>query len=38
MTNETKLVKDVFKDYEARGNILNCEIVNINIFKKTNKL
>lgn len=38
MTNEAKLVKDVFKDYESRGNILGCEIVNISIFKKSNKL
>ena len=33
MTNETKLVKQVFRDYEARGKILECEIVNVNIFK-----
>ena len=38
MTNEAKLVKDVFKDYESRGNILKAEILNINMFKKTNKL
>ncbi len=38
MTNEAKLVKDVFRDYESRGNILNAEILNINMFKKTNKL
>ena len=33
-----KKVKDVFKDYEAKGNIQECEIKNINMFKKTNKL
>lgn len=38
MTNETKKVKDVFKDYEEKGKITECEIVNINIFKKSNKL
>ena len=38
MTNETKLVKDVFKDYEARGNILDCVITNVSIFKKSSKL
>ena len=38
MTNEAKKVKDVFKDYEAKGNILECEITNVSIFKKSNKL
>ena len=38
MTNEVKLVKDVFKDYESKGNILECEIVNVSIFKKSSKL
>jgi len=38
MTNETKLVKQVFKDYETRGKIPECEIANVSIFKKTNKL
>ena len=38
MTNEAKKVKDVFKDYEANGNIQECEIVNVSIFKKSNKL
>lgn len=38
MTNEAKKVKDVFKDYEAKGNILECEIANVSIFKKSNKL
>ncbi len=38
MTNEAKKVKDVFKDYDAKGNILECDILNVNIFKKSNKL
>ena len=38
MTNETKKVKDVFKDYEAKGNILECDILNVSMFKKSNKL
>ena len=38
MTNEAKLVKDVFKDYDSKGNILNCIIINVSIFKKSNKL
>lgn len=38
MANEAKLVKQVFKDYESRGHILECEITNVNIFKKSNKL
>ena len=38
MTNETKLVKEVFKDYESRGSILECQILNVSIFKKSNKL
>lgn len=38
MTNEAKLVKDVFKDYDTKGSILECEITNVSIFKKSNKL
>ncbi len=38
MTNEAKIVKQVFKDYDARGRILECEIVNVSIFKKSSKL
>ena len=38
MGNELKKVKDVFKDYETKGNILECEIVNVNIYKKTSKI
>lgn len=38
MENVAKKVKDVFKDYEAKGNILECEIVNVNIFKKSSKI
>ncbi len=32
------VVKDVFKDYEEQGNILDAKIENINLFKKSNKL
>lgn len=38
MANEAKLVRQVFKDYESKGHILECEITNVNIFKKSNKL
>ncbi len=38
MANETKQVKQVFKDYDSRGKILDCEIINISLFKKSNKL
>ena len=33
-----KYVKDVFVDYIVDNNLINCEIENINLFKKTNKL
>ena len=38
MTNEVKLIKEVFKDYDSKSKILESEIVNVNIFKKSNKL
>ena len=38
MTNETKTVKQVFKDLDTRSNILECEIKNVSLFKKTNKI
>ena len=40
MTNELKLVKDVFKDYAANSNskVLECSIKSVNIFKKSSKL
>lgn len=38
MTNDIKLVKDVFKDYDSKGDILNCQIVNVSIYKKSSKL
>ena len=38
MENDAKKVKDVFKDYEAKGNIQECEITNISMFKKTSKI
>ena len=31
-------VKDVFKDYEKQGNILETQIENINLFKKSKKI
>ena len=31
-------IKDVFKDYNEDNNLINAEIVNINLFKKSNKL
>ena len=33
-----KYVKDVFVDYTVENNLINSEIENINLFKKTNKL
>ncbi len=38
MTENKKIVKDVFKDFDSKGHILECEILNVNLFKKTNKL
>jgi len=38
MTNETKTVKQVFKDLDTRSNILECEIKNVSLFKKSNKI
>ncbi len=38
MTNEAKLIKDVFSDFQSKGRILNCFITGVNIFKKSNKL
>ena len=38
MNEAIKKIKDIFVDYKADTNILNCEIKNINIFKKTNKI
>ena len=31
-------VKDVFKDYKGQGNILDAQIENINLFKKSKQL
>ena len=31
-------VKDVFKDYKEQNNIVNTQIENINLFKKSHKL
>ncbi len=38
MTEEAKKVKDVFKDYETKGSISECEIINVSIFKKSSKI
>lgn len=38
MENGARKVKDVFKDYEAKGNIQECEITNVSMFKKTSKI
>ena len=38
MAEGTKLVRQVFKDYDARGSILDCEITNVSMFKKSDKL
>ena len=38
MTNEIKLVKDVFKDYDEKGHILECQVINVSLLKKSNKL
>ena len=35
---EAKKVKDVFKDYETKGSIPECEIINVSIFKKSSKI
>lgn len=32
------IIKDVFKDYRGQGNILEAQIENINLFKKSKKL
>lgn len=31
-------IKDVFKDYKEKNNLINAEIKNVNLFKKTKKL
>ena len=33
-----KLLKDVFKDYVATGNIAHCIVKEVNLYKKSNKL
>ena len=38
MENTAKKVKDVFNDYEAKGKIQECEIINLSIYKKTSKI
>ena len=34
----SNIVKDVFKDYKGQGNILEAQIENINLFKKSKKI
>ena len=34
----SNIVKDVFKDYKGQGNILETQIENINLFKKSKKI
>lgn len=34
----SNVLKNVFKDYTKENNISNCQVENINLFKKTNKL
>ena len=36
MKRMSNIVKDVFKDYKGQGNILEAQIENINLFKKSN--
>ena len=38
MEQVRKKISDVFFDYEEKTEIINCEIINIKMFKKTNKL
>ena len=33
-----KYIKEVFSDYNENNNLVNAEIENINLYKKTNKL
>lgn len=36
--NKAKKVKEIFSDYQARANIIEAEILNLNVIKKTNTL
>ena len=36
--SETKMLKEIFKDFEINSNIINSKIESINLYKKTNKL
>lgn len=36
--SEKRAIKEIFSDYEKNGNILNAKILNINLYRKTNKL
>ena len=33
-----KYIKEVFNDYNVKNNLIEAEIENINLYKKTNKL
>ena len=35
---QTKTVKNVFKDYTINNTMTNCEIGEVNLYKKTSKL
>ena len=36
--NKAKKVKEIFSDYQARANIIEAEILNLDVIKKTNTL
>ena len=38
METRAKLVKDIFRDYEAKSNVIEAKIDNINLYKKLNKI
>ncbi len=38
MSETMKKVKDVFSDIKTDSNILNCDLLNVNIYKKSNKI
>ena len=38
MSETIKIVKDVFSDIKTDSNILNCGLINVNMFKKTNRI
>ena len=36
--NKARKVKEIFSDYQARANIIEAEILNLDVIKKTNTL